>query len=472
MVEAPMPPPPVSAPWHTPPDEARDRATRRAEPRYAERADAVEHRYADPADEMEPAYPDPADELEHRYAAPAERARPRRTDPADERDRRYRGPVDDIDGPDGTGEADPAYRRGPVDRADETPDEAPAEPAEPPVEPDPAYDNPVDGLVHTAVADRPLDEVIQLIELLEQSPEYARATVDALRAVGTDRSVEDVSRLVALLTRPPRNADSADETIRAAAEGRPVEEVTKLMALLHRPPLEAHCGEAAVRAAATSRPVEELVELIGRMAHAQGVREDRNRAKPPTWDAAETAGGTARAASSGNGPAAGDRLIAEGGTVALGRTARARRGRTARNDDSPAWPRLLAVLLLVVCGVAHVPPSRDGASVAAYGFAIGAGVLCVLVGLALSRRSRIPVLALGIAVPSALAVAQLLEGRITSPGLSRALDLTLAPPWLAGLMAVLAALAALTALVTLLASMRPRPRPDVRQLAGSDRTAD
>ncbi|WP_213862218.1 hypothetical protein, partial [Streptomyces aurantiacus] len=259
----------------------------------------------------------------------------------------------------------------------------------------------------------------------------------------------------------------------AAAEARPVEDVTRLMGLLHRPPLERHCGEAAVQAAATSRPVEELVELIGRMAQADGVREDRLRAKSPTREGPKPTAGGARSNSSKDGSPSGDRLIAEGGTVAIGRTARARRGRTAKSGGAPAWPRWVAALVLVVCGLAHFPPHRDGASLSAYGFAIGACGLCVLVGLALFRRSTLPVLALGIAVPAALAVAQLLEGRVQSPGLTRALDLTLAPPWLAGLAAVLAALAALTALVALLAAGRQaRPRPDLRKLAGSNRAAD
>lgn len=134
--------------------------------------------------------------------------------------------------------------------------------------PEGEYTDPMHGLVHAAVADRPLEEVLQLITLLEQSPKYAQATVDALRAVGVDRSVEDVTRLVTLLTRPPRNPDCADEAIRAAAECRPVEDVTRLMTLLQRAPLEPHCGEEAVRAAA-SRPVEELVQLIGRLAEEQ-----------------------------------------------------------------------------------------------------------------------------------------------------------------------------------------------------------
>ena len=119
-----------------------------------------------------------------------------------------------------------------------------------------AYGDPVGDLVRAAVADRPLEEVVDLITTLEKSPQYAQATIDALRAVGVNRSVEDVTRLVGLLTRPPRHSDSADEAIRAAAECRSVEDVTRLMALLHRTPLEPHCGQEAVRAAAAAdRPV-------------------------------------------------------------------------------------------------------------------------------------------------------------------------------------------------------------------------
>ena len=50
-----------------------------------------------------------------------------------------------------------------------------------------AAGDPLSALLHAAVADRPLEEVANLITLLEQSPQYAQATVDALRAVGTDR---------------------------------------------------------------------------------------------------------------------------------------------------------------------------------------------------------------------------------------------------------------------------------------------
>ncbi|MDQ0766432.1 hypothetical protein [Streptomyces canus] len=98
---------------------------------------------------------------------------------------------------------------------------------------DGSYGDPVGDLVRAAVADRPLEDVVHLIALLEESPHYAPAMGAALRAVGVDRSVEDVTRLVALPTRPPRDADSAGEAIRAA-ESRPVEEVTRLVALLNR----------------------------------------------------------------------------------------------------------------------------------------------------------------------------------------------------------------------------------------------
>ncbi|MET7689486.1 hypothetical protein ABZT06_16170 [Streptomyces sp. NPDC005483] len=48
---------------------------------------------------------------------------------------------------------------------------------------DRSYGDPVGDLVRAAVTDRPLEDVVHLITLLEQSPEYAQATVAALRAV-------------------------------------------------------------------------------------------------------------------------------------------------------------------------------------------------------------------------------------------------------------------------------------------------
>ncbi|MBK3562237.1 hypothetical protein [Streptomyces sp. MBT62] len=310
------------------------------------------------------------------------------------------------------------------------------------------YVDPMHSLVHAAVTDRPLEEVLQLITLLEQSPKYAQATVDALRAIGVDRSVEDVTRLVTLLTQPPRNRDSADETIRAAAEGRPVEEVTRLMALLHRAPLEPHCGEEAVRAAA-GRPVEELVQLIGRLAEEQdppvqasGTAADRSTV--PADVRSETTGPVPASTHEPEHP--GDR------------PARRRRPRPsptpARRAELPVWPRLFAAAALLLCGLSYFPLHRDGASGAAYGFALGVSILCVLLAAALVLHGGLPVLAVSTVVPAALAAIQLFDGRFHSTRLSQALRITAVPPWSAGLLAALAALAALTALLALLAARR------------------
>jgi len=314
--------------------------------------------------------------------------------------------------------------------------------------PEDEHADPMHGLVRAAVADRPLEEVLQLITLLEQSPKYAQATVDALRAVGVDRSVEDVTRLVTLLTRPPRNPDCADEAIRAAAECRPVEDVTRLMDLLHQAPLEPHCAEEAVRAAA-GRPVEELVQLIGRLAeeqdapgHVSGMAADQSTAQAaPVSDTA------------GRIPAGPPDPERAGGRTA--RQHRPRRPRTAtRGSAPPAWPRLFAAAALVLCGLSYFPLHRDGASDTAYGFALGVSILCVLLAPALVLHGSVSVLAVATVVPAALAAIQLFDGRFHSTRLSQALRITAAPPWFAGLMAVLAALAALTALLALLASRR------------------
>ncbi|SEC47123.1 hypothetical protein SAMN05216489_00821 [Streptomyces sp. 3213] len=327
-------------------------------------------------------------------------------------------------------------------------------------------------LVHAAVTDRPLEEVLQLITLLEQSPKYAQATVDALRAIGVDRSVEDVTRLVTLLTRPPRHPDSADETIRAAAESRPVEEVTRLMALLHRAPLERHCGEEAVRAAA-GRPVEELAQLIGRLA------EEQDAPVQASGPAADQSTDPAAAESEPTGRIPTDTHEPE---QPSDRPARRRRPRpphtTPRRAELPLWPRLFAAATLLMCGLSYYPLHRDGASGAAYGFALGVSILCVLLAPALVLHGGLPVLALSMVVPAALAAIQLFDGRFHSTRLSQALRITAAPPWLAGLLAALAALAALTALLALLTARRfsrqlalPE-RPDDRALAAANRTSE
>lgn len=174
---------------------------------------------------------------------------------------------------------DPAIPRILAPGVDTPPDDPAIPPAPPPAEvrtdpPESAVrqDDPLEGLLRTVVTDRPLEDVVQLVTLLEGDPAHADLTGDVLRAVGRNRSVDEVTRLVTLLTGEPRLADRAEEAIRAAAECRPLDEVSRLVELLHRGPLEPHCGRAAVRAAGVGRPVEDVARLIGRLATARAAR--------------------------------------------------------------------------------------------------------------------------------------------------------------------------------------------------------
>ncbi|OKI85787.1 hypothetical protein AMK11_18995 [Streptomyces sp. CB02414] len=363
------------------------------------------------------------------------------------------------------------------------------------------YGDPVGDLVRAAVADRPLEEVVDLITMLEGSPQYAQATIDALRAVGVNRSVEDVTRLVGLLTRPPRNPDSADEAIRAAAECRSVEDVTRLMELLHRTPLEPHCGQEAVRAAATGRPVEELVQLIGRLAEDGRVRPDRPDARhlraaldgegdgdredeePPARPAG-LAGVFAAGDRRGRERRRSARSARRGRDHEEARASRdrgrdrkhgeeARRDRAARRADrGPAWPVWLTVAVLAGCGVAYFPLHQNDASARAYGVALGLSALCLLLALLLTVRPAVPLLAAAVVAPAALAAAKLYGGATPSSRVSRAVDLTLAPTRIAVAVAVLASLVALTALCVRVASQAPARRRPAGPMPRASRLAD
>ncbi|TDT42415.1 hypothetical protein EV562_101385 [Streptomyces sp. BK208] len=368
------------------------------------------------------------------------------------------------------------------------------------------YGDPVGDLVRAAVADRPLEEVVDLITMLEQSPQYAQATVDALRAVGVNRSVEDVTRLVGLLTRPPRHSASADEAIRAAAECRSVEDVTRLMALLHRTPLEPHCGQEAVRAAATGRPVEELVELIGRLAEDGHVRAQSPDARQlrAAQDAADedeeprtTARPTRRTGAFGGADRrgrAGRRPFGRGRERDGGRDGRDRdTGRAARERDrdraghdrggrdrdraarrtarGPAWLARLAVAVLAGCGVAFFPLHRAGASAQTYGVAVGLSAACLLLALLLTVRPVVPLLAVAVVGPAALAAAKLYGSATPSAQVSPVTDLTLAPTWVAVAVAVAASLVALLALCVRVGSPAAARRGPARRVAVASRTA-
>lgn len=306
------------------------------------------------------------------------------------------------------------------------------------------YGDAVSDLVHAAVADRPLEEVVDLIVSLEESPDHTQARVDALRTAGVSRSVEDVSRLIALLTKPPRDAECADEAIRAAAAHRPVEEVTRLVTLLHKEPQEPHVREEALRAAATGRSVGELVELIDRLGLE---RLDRNGRRPNATSRPE--GETGEPETPGR----------------QGKRRAARPGPARENhgtlDDSPpereratdpfarsvSWSGWLAALALAVCAVAHFPLERGDASLRLHAFALGLSVLCTVLALLLALRPVALVLAGAVLVPTVLAGAQAYGSSFPSASLPRAVDLALAPPWLAAGVAGCAALLALVALV-------------------------
>ncbi|CAL9341088.1 hypothetical protein SUDANB6_00269 [Streptomyces sp. enrichment culture] len=341
-----------------------------------------------------------------------------------------------------------------------------------------AYGDPVVELVRAAVADQPLDEVIDLIMMLERSPDHAEALTDALRAVGVNRSVEDVTRLVALLTRPPRRPDCADEVIRAAVACRPMEDVSRLMKLLSRTSLEPHCGREAVRVAVTGRPVEDLVELIGRLTVERRARTERpDEDLPPLYDedvapaAAHDGPGTGeRPAGPTAAPTAPDRPVRERHRTP--RYGRIRRDRAPRPSGAglPSWPDRLVAVVLAVCGVAFFPLHSGGVSVHAYGLALGLSALCLAVALLLTLRPAVPVLAAAVVVPAGLAAVKLYTHAFPSGRPARAMDLTLASIWVAVPVAVCAFLVALAALGPRVMTQARAGRGPVRPPARARRT--
>ncbi|MFE2071664.1 hypothetical protein [Streptomyces misionensis] len=291
---------------------------------------------------------------------------------------------------------------------------------------DDRYGDPLLDLVRTAVADRPLEDVVRLVTLLESSPEHALTKAEALRSAGVVRSVADVVRLVALLGRPPRDADSADAVVRAAAGLRSPRDVGRLLRMLHRPPLAPRCGRLAVRAAA-GRPVEEVAELLGHLA-----AEDPER--PP-----ETAGHDVADPE----PAA---------LVAPPAPEPADPSRTGSPALTGTGTRAAAALVFL-CGAAHAPRYWAGLSHGLLGATLVASALCMLLGLALPARAaqaRLAAATAALAVTMVLGAGQVLGGRFGLPDAARLWAATLAPPWLAGTVAAAAAFAALGVALTVL----------------------
>ncbi|MEU1407614.1 hypothetical protein ABZ471_35650 [Streptomyces sp. NPDC005728] len=317
------------------------------------------------------------------------------------------------------------------------------------------YDDLLHGLVHTAVADRPLDDVVRLIGLLESTPDHARTRDDALRAAGVDRSVEDVALLVTLLTGASRDAGSADEAIRAAAESRPLEDVTRLVELLHRTPAGPHCGRAAAEAMAVGRPVEELADLIARLAADRTATETAppEPTVPEPLDVppvpvvpplAYTPPAPVVPVSDLGRP----RLVQTGDRIPGG-----------GSPNAPAWLARAAALLVLLCGVAHTPRYWTSLSPPVLQATFLAAVLCVVLALALPERAvpaRLAAAAVTLVVTAALAAGHVLVGRFGLPDPAGLQAATLAPPWLAGTAAAAAALAALAVLLATLGAVLAR----------------
>ncbi|MYR45848.1 hypothetical protein GTW67_28280, partial [Streptomyces sp. SID5910] len=125
------------------------------------------------------------------------------------------------------------------------------------------------------------------------------------------------------------------------------------------------------------------------------------------------------------------------------------------------------------CGVAYFPLQQGEASVRGYAFALGFSALCLVVALALTVRAAVPVLAVAVVLPAALAAAKLYGTAAPSLEMSRTVDLTLAPTWVAVGVAVLTSLVALTALCVRVAAQAPaRSRAASRPVTGARRAAD
>ncbi|GAA3873969.1 hypothetical protein GCM10023084_28710 [Streptomyces lacrimifluminis] len=276
-----------------------------------------------------------------------------------------------------------------------------------------------DDLVRTVVVARPLDDVVQLVTLLEQSPDGVPTAATVLRVAAVARSVEDVSRLVDLLGPPAHSVDRMDEAIRTAVEQRPVAEVGRLVALLHAAPHSAHVKAQAVQAAATSRPVEDLVQLIGR------IDDDRDRDR----DA--------------------DPVIAH--TAPRGEVAVAGAG-AGRRDV--LWLRRVVAALVLLCGAAHFPLDRVDAPRYGLAASLGVSALCLLGGAALWFSRSSAVAAAALVVSGALAVAHLPGAHIDAEALAYVRQAGGAASPLPALAACVATLAALTVLAVSLARRR------------------
>ncbi|MFD3579410.1 hypothetical protein [Streptomyces sp. NPDC058644] len=327
---------------------------------------------------------------------------------------------------------------GPLGRQAPEPDVAPSQQAAPD-----ADDEAVVELIRVAVVSRPLDDVVDLVTLLEQSPDGVTTAASVLRLAAVARSVDDVTRLVELLGPPKHSVDHMDEAIRHAAEERPIPEVSRLVQLLSRPPHDPHSGAEAVHAAGTTRSVEDLMQLIDSLrdhkaADTTGI-DIPDAPRVPSTPPAEAARPATDPA-----PAAGT-AHAQGATPLV-------------------WLRRMAGVLLLLCAAAHFPLNWSDASTLALSAALGVSVICAVAGVALFLSGSPVVAVASTLVAGALAVGHLVDDRFDSRTLAYVLrpDGVTAP--IPAVSAVVAALAALLVVAFTVAGLRtaanrePAPR--------------
>lgn len=296
------------------------------------------------------------------------------------------------------------------------------------------HDDAVEELIRVAVVSRPLDDVVDLVTLLEQSPDGVTTAASVLRLAAVARSVDDVTRLVELLGPPEHPADHMDEAIRHAAEERPVPEVSRLVHLLSRPPHDRHSSAEAVHAAGTTRSVEDLMQLIGSLREHEVA--DNLAAMAPAAPLAPPA----------DAPRPAPAPVAE--------ATRDAEAAAAQGKTPLAWLRRAAGVLLLLCAAAHFPLNWSDASTIGLFAALGVCVVCALAGVALCL-SRSPIVAVASAlIAGALTVGHLVDDRVNSTTLAYVLrpDGVAAP--IPTLTAVAATLAALLVVALTVAGLR------------------
>ncbi|MEV0258813.1 hypothetical protein AB0H82_31700 [Streptomyces sp. NPDC050732] len=310
-------------------------------------------------------------------------------------------------------------------------------------------------LIHVAVVSRPLDDVVDLVTRLEQSPTGMPTAASVLRLAAVARSVDDVTRLVELLGPPEHPAEPMNQAIRHAAEERPIPEVSRLVHLLSRPPHDPHTGAEVVHAAGTTRSVEELMQLIGNLKEHRSADAEADAEAAAEAVSAGTAGaGTAGAAVTPTGEAVRRPSGTAPGTAPL----------AARDSARLVWLRRAAGVLLLLCAAAHAPLNWSDAPALGLPAAIGVSAVCAAAGVALFLSGSPLVAVASTLVAGALTLGHLVDGRVDSTTLAYVLrpDGVTAPlPTLSAAVATLASLLVVALTVAALraaAARYPAPR--------------